>query len=144
MKQNLDRFLFKAVFEGKVYEVFSFCDTFVKITRINGDFEKVLRNDCILLQSTGLRDKHEKLCYEGDIVEYLDYNTRDKIKVQKIVTFYCDPDSSGSLIITPFNDPCLGTYLQDGRTNITCHNTPSVVMEIIGNIYENETLLEKQ
>ncbi|MGE6602616.1 YopX family protein [Lysinibacillus fusiformis] len=86
-----------------------------------------------LMQYTGLKDKHGKEIYEGDIVEYNDFNSlrtgghaEDKIIVGK-VAFSC-----GMWMVEENN---CGHDLYEGLVN-------DEELEIIGNIYENPELLE--
>jgi len=86
-----------------------------------------------LMQYTGLKDKNGKEIYEGDIVEYNDFNSlrtgghaEDKIIVGKVV-FSC-----GMWMVEENN---CGHDLYEGLVN-------DEELEIIGNIYENPELLE--
>lgn len=87
-----------------------------------------------LMQYTGLKDKNGKEIFEGDIVEYNDFNSlrtgghaEDKIIVGK-VAFSC-----GMWMVKEKN--CVHD-LYEGLGN-------DEELEIIGNIYENPELLEE-
>lgn len=90
-------------------------------------------SDKALMQYTGLKDKNGKEIYEGDIVEYNDYNSlrtggfaEDKIIVGKVI-FSC-----GMWMVEENN---CGHDLYEGLVN-------DEEFEVIGNIYENPELLE--
>ena len=84
------------------------------------DFGQVLKDDELELeQCTGLKDKNEKLIYEGDIV-------RVDSKV-----YYIDPLT----LVVGFHN---GAFMVGDRFI----DNNSKFMEIIGNIHENPELLE--
>ena len=70
----------------------------------------------ILMQFTGLKDKNGKEIYEGDIVEYETFDT-----------------------IIGVVEWCAGSYLLNGEEMYLDKD----IYKIIGNIYENPELLEK-
>ncbi|MGC7931275.1 YopX family protein [Lysinibacillus sp. VIII_CA] len=99
------------------------------------EFSTVLGLECFeVMQYTGLKDKNGKEIFEGDIVEYNDFNSlrtgghaEDKIIVGK-VAFSC-----GMWMVKEKN--CVHD-LYEGLGN-------DEELEIIGNIYENPELLEE-
>ena len=78
---------------------------------------------CVLMQSTGLKDKNGKEIYEGDV--YLEYYLGITAKPTKRVVAYGN---------------------QQGIIGFNCPSVVSGVnhyVEVIGNIYENPELLEE-
>lgn len=102
---------------------------------LDAQFVRHYRDDEMeIMQYTGLKDKNSKEIYEGDIVEYNDFNSlrtgghaEDKIIVGK-VTFGC-----GMWMVEEKN---CGHDLYEGLVN-------DEELEVIGNIYENPELLEE-
>lgn len=85
-------------------------------------------------QCTGLKDKNEKLIYEGDIVE-------DKYGYKHLVKF------GKHTVIIPVGyengeTECYGWHLN--RNYRSCHLNPDDEYLIISNIHENPELLEKE
>ena len=85
------------------------------------DFDEV-----ILMQSTGLKDKHGVEIYEGDVVEYLDGE----------FSFIAKVAWSDWMWYLEGINPKESFMLDDVADNETAD------VEIIGNIYENPELLE--
>lgn len=81
--------------------------------------------DVELIQSTGLKGKHGKLIFEGDIV----YIARE----EENVTIKWDSDLAGFTIV-----------FMDKNVWSDFDNFQSQELEVIGNIYEPPELLEKQ
>ena len=84
-------------------------------------------------QCTGLKDKNEKLIYEGDIVRFKDCNDILVINYQKEMAcfapqFYCNGKYGGRLWF-------------DDYDSFECQFYKSNNFEVIGNIYENSELL---
>ncbi|MDC6268037.1 YopX family protein [Lysinibacillus fusiformis] len=100
----------------------------------NADSSYGIADDESVGQYTGLKDKHGMEIYEGDIVEYNDFNSlrtgghaEDKIIVGK-VAFSC-----GMWMVEAKN---CGHDLYEGLVN-------DEELEIIGNVYEHQELLEE-
>lgn len=84
------------------------------------------KEDSILMQFTGFKDKNGKEIYEGDILKTLDY--------RKKVVIIWDP-KQGRFI----PDPIYTDYDAPDDDRIY----PSI-LEIVGNIYENPELLQEK
>jgi uncharacterized phage protein (TIGR01671 family) len=96
-----------------------------------GSYEPV--NDLKIMQYTGLKDKNGKEIYEGDIVEFNDFDslrtggyTEDNI-LQGDVSFSC-----GAWIVKT----------ERGHYDLYTAIVNDEEIEVIGNIYENPELLE--
>jgi len=93
-------------------------------------------------QFTGLHDKNGKEIYEGDIVEYRDFNTRDKDWKTANVYWMAWGDWAHIPFLHPFGSPVAGKPDEEGRSVNTVYVTPSSACEVIGNIHENPELLK--
>lgn len=91
-------------------------------------------DNVILMQYTGLKDKHGKEIYEGDIVELV--NTYKGMNTKSIVEI--------AFIDFTFAGKWKSEYSPSGYMyNPLCsYNFPIVTIEVIGNIYENPELLK--
>lgn len=84
-------------------------------------------NDVELMQCLGLKDKNGKLIYESDIVKYIDYAGRNQIGVINWWEFCYFANALGG------DD--------EGNQDIELHPDYLKDIEVVGNIYENEKLL---
>ena len=85
------------------------------------------RDNGILMQYTGLKDKNGKEIYEGDIVKYREYSSNEKSELCKIEWF--EGYEGDGFKMTGFVSPA--------------YDYPTDV-EIIGNIYENPELMKEK
>lgn len=133
-----DRFKFRAWHKPtkKMFEVYCFTDKEVFENTFDGigtnPTNPANMNDCVLMQSTGLKDKNGRLIYEGDIVK-----TED-----------------GDILVIKwgkngFNTPELFTsvgFIMSTRTSwgegYMQFDKEEPYYEVIGNIHENPELLE--
>lgn len=74
---------------------------------------KVVGRDCVLMQSTGMKDVHGKEIYEGDVVKGIDYCSMRPYYIEK-VEYWGD---SGVYSVHELED-----------------------LEVLGNVYENPEL----
>lgn len=88
--------------------------------------------DLILMQSTGLKDKHDNLIFEGDIIKEKWYSRNEKKFRECLYFAECDKEKMAYCFVeleNGFKNFFVDMkYIQDDY-------------EIIGNIYENEELL---
>lgn len=117
-----------------MFEVFSFNENFVH-SAIGGDPVHT-QNQVVLMQCTGLEDKNGKLIYEGDILfeEWMnDVYPNGKFWVvkwnNKHAEFYID-------LINPSTKGYFANQWHLARHDLD--------YEVIGNIYENPELLNKE
>jgi uncharacterized phage protein (TIGR01671 family) len=133
---------FKAVYEGKVYEVTNiiFPGEHTGAAEIKvvgnkpGDYvcKWVPFKKCTLIQYTGLKDKNDKEIYEGDIVK-AESNEYDY--VIKFGEYKNEHDSEYS---------CNGWYAELIGDGYKCSLNMPELLEVIGNVYANPELLEEQ
>lgn len=95
----------------------------IRTTMYNDYFDT---EEMILMQYTGLKDKNGKEIYEGDIV-LIDKENQIKGQVKY-------SEQYASFIIVDTNS------IADEAENLSCYSE----IEVIGNIYENQGLLEKE
>ncbi len=119
-----DRFKFRCWHEPTktMYEVFDFNENFIRATPdlVVPSIRTLNATNCVLIQCTGLKDKHERLIFEGDIVK--DLIIPEIFYVVKWFNsgFYLESTISGSFL--KFND---------------------TQQEVVGNIYDNQELLKE-
>ena len=86
-------------------------------------------DDCVLMQSTGFRDKNGKEIFEGDIVKVTDGDERTNF-----------PDGGIGTICGL--DEIFMWYIDGQVHNGLFDISQEYYIEVIGNIYENQELLE--
>lgn len=91
--------------------------------------EWIVNNDLVLMQSTGLRDKNGKEIFEGDIVKVTDDDERTNF-----------PDGGIGTICGL--DEIFMWYIDGQVHNGLFDISQEYYIEVIGNIYENQELLE--
>ncbi len=91
------------------------------IPRAEGGILK--KDDCILMQYTGLKDKNGKEIYEGDVLEWEDRRVIDS----RVIEF----SDGGFWLVGKTNEPWRERFMPSEPTR-----------EIIGNIYENPELIK--
>lgn len=108
-----------------------------EINFFNGEFDFIgdaitwmcKSDDCVLMQSTGLRDKNGKEIFEGDIVKVTDDDERTNF-----------PDGGIGTICGL--DEIFMWYIDGQVHNGLFDISQEHYIDVIGNIYENQELLE--
>lgn len=159
-----DRFKFRYLFDKKLYEVvlidFKFNNIYLKI-----DDKYPLRtkfDDRKLMQCTGLKDKNGKLIYEGDIVKDLTYLHEVKYLCAFLPIFgglglisnqdlkdyeFCKENWESFTINDKVRKLDNRFKLANQGNKLKCFNMNNLKMnnfEVVGSIYENPELLEKE
>ena len=115
--------------DGKIYKKSTDTGYGIAISRETSD-------EVILMQSTGLKDKDGQEIFEGDIVK------RDGVKRPEVVRFgeWTDVDSLG------YKEQYIGFYFESEHEGQEwLHSVEpqfNHLYKVIGNIYENQELLE--
>ena len=123
-----DRFKFRAWHKPtkRLFEIWSFTPSCVYENTVNGIYTSPTNpaklEDCVLEQSTGLKDKNGRLIYEGDIVR----NGSPSISHNIYKVEYNSVNANYGLT-NKYDDHCF------------CY---AMSLEVIGNIHENKNLLE--
>lgn len=147
----LDRFYLRYVYNNKIYDVFA-VDFFnktaqlVSLDRAETLFTKVDTDK--LFQCTGLKDKNDKLIYEGDIirVQYIGAQIPlfshqfSNLPEDEIFSIIYDYDWHKFCCKNPNYKKACEIHSLD--LNAIQINTENKQYEIIGNIYENPELLQ--
>lgn len=132
-----NRFNFRAYIKSlnKIYRVYNLMENGdkVKVIDDNGDFvgdgDGFYKDDFNLMQSTGLTDKNGKEIYEWDIVRFLNKKGVIKEVCGTLVCYWTKDYIS--------NDTGFYNYMP-----YFPHN--DLKLEVIGNIYENDYLLNNK
>lgn len=103
--------------------------------------------DVILMQYTGLKDEDDKEICEGDVLKYTrkkwycpDHPDHDK-DVEEICLVYWDDEKHG--FCNDIRDET-GRIYASGRLGFEDKRAEAIIIEIIGNIYENPELLKEK
>lgn len=118
---------FRAVYEGKIYEVTELMWSDLTVTLWDGkhaEVQVVGIADVPLLQFTGLTDKNGVEIYEGDVVRFRSHPS--PMRVAKVLF-----DQKSARFMADHTDG-------SGWDSFQHHNH----LEVIGNIYENTELLK--
>lgn len=130
-----DRFRFKVYYRpyNKVYNVICLnCERQKEIIiEYNGSTALVEWENCIILQSTGLRDRDGKLIYEDDIIEFT-----DNVTINGSKTHIAKVEHNKEFNAYMYHAECMGWYTVNPNQN------KKFKVKVIGNIYENLELLE--
>lgn len=117
--------------EGEVmyYDVYPFKDDTLLLSYDEISFDEVPASDFILMQSTGLKDKNGEEIFEGDIIKFFDCDGDGyTVPVVWDNDYACFSVDWGSNMLTSFD------YLEEFYTDLKD-------IEVIGNIYENLSLI---
>lgn len=132
----MDRFKFRAWDEGLgklIYFNFDNIGRAIDSTEIKEYIEQGN-----LMQCTGLKDKNGNLIYEGDIVVYDDFSNG------AFVSFSGKDIQPKSKAIIKIDNLFEGVKTLCGSGFIECQKDTEKKLEIIGNVYENKSLLERK
>ena len=121
---------------GRDGEDILYFDNAVYWTR-NHDGDGYVVSDFVLMQYTGLKDKSGKEIYEGDVVKVTSGHCYE-VKFGEYKLVGEKEASSGEMY--DWEETACGWYIEGDISNQILAGW----MEVIGNIYENPELLEKQ
>ena len=129
-----NRFRFKVYYKphNKVYNVICLnCERQKEIIiEYNGSTALVEWENCIILQSTGLRDRDGKLIYEDDIVEFT-----DNVTINGSKTHVAKVEHNKEFNAYMYHAECMGWYTINPSQN------KRFKVKVIGNVYANPELL---
>lgn len=130
-----NRFRFKVYYKphNKVYNVICLnCDRQKEIIiEYNGSTALVEWENCVILQSTGLRDRDDKLIYEDDIIEFT-----DNVTINGSKTHVAKVEHNKEFNAYMYHAECMGWYTINPSQN------KRFKVKVIGNVYANPELLE--
>lgn len=129
-----NRFRFKVYYKphNKVYNVICLnCDRQKEIIiEYNGSTALVEWENCVILQSTGLRDRDGKLIYEDDIIEFT-----DNVTVNGSKTHVAKVEHNEEFNAYMYHAECVGWYTINPSQN------KRFKVKVVGNVYANPELL---
>lgn len=130
-----NRFRFKVYYKphNKVYNVICLnCERQEEIIiEYNGSTALVEWENCVILQSTGLRDRDGKLIYEDDIIEFT-----DNVTINGSKTHVAKVEHNKEFNAYMYHAECMGWYTINPSQN------KRFKVKVIGNVYEHPELLE--
>lgn len=98
---------------------------------------QVVEGECIIMECTGLKDKNDKLIYEGDVIKF-------KLSEYAIKYLNISPTNSISKVYRWKGYFAIEVYENnDIHINLNFGAYPTCELEVIGNIYENPELLKE-
>ena len=106
---------------GYMAKIYQQDDYMMKFNQEDLEFDK----QCILMQCTGLKDKHGKLIYEGDIVRF-----KDNVTIKGSKTHISAVEFNEQFNTYMYHAECMGLYTVNKAQN------EQFDVEVIGNIYE--------
>ena len=129
-----NRFRFKVYYKphNKVYNVICLnCERQKEIIiEYNGSTALVEWENCVILQSTGLRDRDGKLIYEDDIIEFT-----DNVTINGSKTHIAKVEHNKEFNAYMYHVEYMGWY------TINPSQTTRFKVKVIGNVYANPELL---
>ena len=129
-----NRFRFKVYYKphNKVYNVICLnCERQKEIIiEYNGSTALVEWENCIILQSTGLRDRDGKLIYEDDIIEFT-----DNVTINGSKTHIAKVEHNKEFNAYMYHAECMGWYTINPSQN------KRFEVKVIGNVYANPEVL---
>ena len=100
------------------------------IIEYNGSTALVEWENCVILQSTGLRDRDGKLIYEDDIIEFT-----DNVTINGSKTHIAKVEHNKEFNAYMYHAECMGWY------TINPNQNKRFEVKVIGNVYANPELL---